>query len=394
MSTDAPGRSSTENRRVPEIPDFDLLRVIGRGGFGEVWIARNRATGQLRAVKLIPRARDGRANPAGREAVSLALLDPTLRRQHPNLLTIHHVGQTPGYLFYVMDLADDAAAPPALDPATYRPDTLDRRLAHGPLPSSEALECARQLLSGLAILHGSGMVHRDVKPANCLFVGGALKLADFGLLAEADEAVSRLGTEKYMPPDGHMDARADVYAAGLVLYETITGFPADRFPQLGERAGAIMADPTLSALVRTALAACQPERQARFRDGGATLAALERELRSDSARRLVGRRLVAGLAGAVVFGGLAWAGFQWMTPARVHANFITHPFGATVVVDGRTLRGADGVPLTTPCTAEDLPARPRRVTFQRPGLPDLEVGIVDFGTTRQVVARWDDAAAP
>ena len=97
------------------------------------------------------------------------------------------------------------------------------------------MDYARQLLAGLASLHAAGMVHRDVKPANCLFVGGQLKLADFGLLTEAHPLVSRLGTQKYMPPDGRMDMRADVYAAGLVIYEMLSGLPVDDFPRLGRQ---------------------------------------------------------------------------------------------------------------------------------------------------------------
>ena len=85
----------------PNIPDFDLVRPIGEGGFGRVWLARNRATGHLRAVKVIPLRRAGRTDPAGREITSLTRLEANLRRQHPNLLHIHHVGKTADHLFYV-----------------------------------------------------------------------------------------------------------------------------------------------------------------------------------------------------------------------------------------------------------------------------------------------------
>ena len=79
----------------PEVPGFDLIRPIGKGGFGEVWLAANRTTGQLRAVKVIATARSGTVDPAGREITSVICLEANLRRQHPNLVNIHHVGQCP-----------------------------------------------------------------------------------------------------------------------------------------------------------------------------------------------------------------------------------------------------------------------------------------------------------
>lgn len=374
---------------APDIPDFELVREIGRGGFGRVWMARNRATGQLRAVKVIPRFRTGTADPAGREIVSITRLELNLRRQHPNLLGIHHVGQTPDHLFYVMDLADDAGGREGGQTPGYQPATLQHRLAGRPLAAGECLVCARQLLSGLASLHEAGMVHRDVKPANCLFVDGTLRLADFGLLTEASPQVSRLGTEKYMPPDGRMDARADVYAAGLVVYEMVTGFPIERFPHLGQRADAIAADPRLSALLRLALDACQPAPGERFRDAGEMLAALEKQLCEGSPVFRLRRRAVVGLAGMAIVAAAAAIGYWWMVPPRVHVNFVTYPFDATILLDGRALSGPGGTPLKTPCTVEDLPAWTHHVTFRHPAWPDLDAGPVDFARTRQVVASWE-----
>lgn len=375
---------------VPEIPDFDLLREIGRGGFGRVWLAKNRATGQQRAVKVIPRSRTGTSDPAGREIVSITRLEMNLRRQHPNLLMIHHVGQTADHLFYVMDLADDAIGDKDSLPSDYQSATLERRLADGPLAAEPCLAYTRQLLAGLASLHEAGMVHRDVKPANCLFVDGELKLADFGLLTEAGSSASRVGTEKYMPPDGRMDARADVYAAGLVVYEMLTGFPADQFPKLGPAADTIAQDPTLTALMRLALTACRPAPEARFQDGGAMLVALEKRLK-DSPRRLVGRRTVVVLAIGAILGTVTVGGVWWATPARVHVNFITAPFDATILLDGHVLLSPDGTPARTPCTVENLSARRHHVIFQHAQQPDLDAGLVDFGTTREVSGRWDSA---
>ena len=222
----------------PWIPDFTLIRPIGEGGFGRVWAAANETTGRLRAVKLIPLRHGGRADRAGREIASITRLERDVALDHPNLAAIDHVGSTDEYLFYVMDPADDDG-PPHTDgpPCTdgprrpddpdYRPATLRNKLARGPLPPDECLADAAAMLAGLAALHSHGMVHRDVKPANCLYFDRRLKLADFGLLTAADTAVSRLGTEAYMPPDGRMDTRADVYAAGLVIYEMLTGRPPE-----------------------------------------------------------------------------------------------------------------------------------------------------------------------
>ena len=108
----------------------------------------------------------------------------------------------PGHIFFVMDLADDVTGTPGSTDPSYQPATLQSRLQTGPLTPEECWRRTGELLAGLAALHDAGMVHRDVKPANCLFVGGELKLADFGLLTEADRQMSRVGTVSYMPPDG------------------------------------------------------------------------------------------------------------------------------------------------------------------------------------------------
>ena len=379
-----------EDETAPEVPDFDLIRRIGQGGFGQVWLAVNRTTGRMRAVKLISLRRRGTMDPAGREITSITRLEANVRRQHPNLLNIHHVGQTAEHLFYVMDLADDVSGAAASSQPGYQPATLQRRLENGPLSPEECFNYAGQLLAGLAFLHQAGMIHRDVKPANCLFVDGQLKLADFGLLTEANPQISRVGTQKYMPPDGRMDARADVFAAGLVIYEMITGLPADSFPRLGEKANQVARSPVLCTLIRLALGACQPDPQQRFPNARAMLAELTSSGPEAAACRVRSRRRIgvsAACAAIVLVAAGVW--FWASRPPRVHVNFITHPFEASIYLDGTLLLEADNTPYTTPCTVENLPARVHHVVFKHEDqTADRDLGQVDFARIRQVVGRW------
>lgn len=374
----------------PEIPDFDLIRPIGEGGFGQVWLAINRATRRLRAVKVIFLRVSGTRDRAGREINSLVRLEDNVKYKHPNLLTIHHVAKTAEVLYYVIDLADDVSGEPATADPGYRPATLSSRLQDGPLPADECLRIARQLLAGLASLHEARMVHRDVKPANCLFVGGELKLGDFGLLVEASPQVSRVGTAKYMPPDGRMDARADVYAAGLVIYEMITGLPADRFPSCGRRAPQVIEDPTLRVLHRLVMRACEPDPRRRFQDARMMLAELEAQLstRRPAPRRT--RRRVFLAAGVAACGALL-LGFCIGRPRKVHVNFITEPFEAAVYLDGNLQEDADGNPCRTPCTIDGLPPRVHRVEFRLSGRAPLDAGPYDFAQVRRVEESWPAA---
>ena len=408
MNSSSPETEASARRdpSPPPIPDMELLRHIGRGGFGEVWLARNQTTGGLRAVKVVQLRGTGSADPAGREIVSLSRLEATVRVQHPNLVTIHHVGTTADYLFYIMDPADNISGSPASCAPEYVPATLTVRLGGGPLATDECVRCARQLLSALACLHQQGLVHRDVKPSNCLFIGGELKLADFGLLTEAEPTVSRVGTLGYMPPDGIMDMQADVYAAGLVIYEMITGLPVNRFPALQSQAKAVLADGRLSALNRLVIRACDPDRDSRFPDASAMLEELERLLAGDARvdrsnsgsasrrERFRGRVLVtlSSVASVLAVVGFLWWGFS--RPSGVDVNFITDRFDATIWLDGQVVLDSEGTPYTTPCTIPSLSTEVHQVVFKYPGLSDLEVGRIDFSRTREVVAHWADEDGP
>jgi eukaryotic-like serine/threonine-protein kinase len=394
---DTDGRS--DGRTPPEVPEYELLRQVGSGGFGDVWLATNRTTGRLCAVKVIPLHSSNGADPAAREISSITRLEANSRCRHPNLLQIHHVGKTSRHLFYVMDAADDVSGAPAEDVSNYRPATLQSKLEGGLIAPELCWDYAQQLLAGLAMLHGAGMVHRDVKPSNCLFVGGQLKLADFGLLTEAHPLVSRVGTRKYMPPDGRMDRRADVYAAGLVIYEMLSGLPVDEFPRLGARSQEVCSSPTLAALLRLVLRACEREAEDRPADARAMLAELTapaQAVRQSPRWRFAAACAIALTAAAVgawsiyqrwpgdVGGGegkaeavTAKAGAVPDPPATVDVSFVTYPFEATIYVDGKLLRpGPKEKPYQTPCTVRGLAARKCRVEFELNG------------------SRWEDGASP
>lgn len=371
----------------PQLPDLDLIRTIGTGGFGEVWLATNRTTGRLYAVKLVPLGSQA-TGPAGREAESLTRLEAAGGCRHPHLMEIHHVGRTADCLYYLMDPADDVGGGGASTQAEYRPATLKSLLERGPLPVAACDAYARQLLAGLACLHEAGMIHRDVKPSNCLVLGGVVKLADFGLVTDAHRAVSRLGTEGYMPPDGRMDTRADVYAAGLVIYEMFTGLPARAFPRLGRRAAEVAQDTRLRQLNRLVLRACQPEPAERFADARQMLHELEASLAQPLLVRPSRRRWGRWAAGATA--GLMAAAW-WFGPrpvARVDVNILSEPFEATIRLDGELLRDPSGQPYRTPCTIEGLSASPHHIVLEHAGLPPLDAGTIDLAREREIVARW------
>jgi WD40 repeat protein len=120
-------------------------------------------------------------------------------------------------------------------PDTYVPRTLKSEIRRrGRLPVEECVEIGLSLATALAHLHRHGLVHRDVKPSNIIFVNGVPKLADIGLVTNADATLSFVGTEGFVPPEGPGTPPADIYSLGKVLYELSTGLDAPSFPRLPE----------------------------------------------------------------------------------------------------------------------------------------------------------------
>jgi len=262
----------------PPIPDHTLLRRIGGGSYGEVWLARC-ALGRYRAVKIIRRSLFTDDRPFDREFEGVRNFEP-LSRQHESQVDILQVGRGEDYFYYVMELADDAAisadagrggihgavSAPLPDPETYTPKTLKSELAgRGALPPEECLEIALALCTALDYLHGHGLVHRDVKPSNIIFVGGAPKLADPGLVTDIDASHSFVGTEGYIPPEGPGTPQADLYSLGKLLYELSTGKPRGEFPNLPEDWKARGARGGWPELFEVVLTACEPNPSRRYR---------------------------------------------------------------------------------------------------------------------------------
>jgi tetratricopeptide (TPR) repeat protein len=244
---------------------FELLRELGRGGFGVVFEAEDTELHRRVAVKAV---RTG-ARGALRSERLLEEADAAARLAHPNIVTLHDVGRSEHGPYLVLELLEGVS--------------LEAHLRAGPLPPVEAVRIASEVARGLAHAHARGVVHRDLKPANVFLTrSGAVKILDFGLSHAFGHRRVSGGTLAYMAPEqlagAPEDERTDVFALGVMLYVMLTGqspFPGTR----GQRGAAdvaapslrVEASPGLGSLVATMLEV-DPVR--RLRDGSAVLAVL------------------------------------------------------------------------------------------------------------------------
>lgn len=204
---------------------YQLLRPLGAGGMGEVYLAQDLVLPRKVALKLLPplfMTDPERVRRLKREAHSASALN------HPNILTIYEIGETNSTHYIATEYIDGP--------------TLRQLMAKRPLSTSEALDISIDIASALAAAHAAGIVHRDIKPENIMVRrDGILKVVDFGLAklhaqaATAPEAGSpsgessseRMGTIKYMSPEQargkSVDERSDIWSLGVVLYEMLMG---------------------------------------------------------------------------------------------------------------------------------------------------------------------------
>ena len=181
-SSESSSAESFSSKPPPPIPNHEIIASIGRGSYGEVWLARS-VTGALRAVKVVWRCRFASDRPYEREFHGIIHFEP-ISRSHPGVVNVLHVGRddTAGCFFYVMELADDANAGGEIQnaeskgaassqqssphtPHSYRPRTLASELkSRARLPVTDAVSLGVQLAGALGHLHRHGLVHRDASP--------------------------------------------------------------------------------------------------------------------------------------------------------------------------------------------------------------------------------------
>jgi serine/threonine-protein kinase len=242
---ESPGDTPAPSGAV--VPGYEVVRPLGRGGMGIVYLARHHATGELRAVKLIlpEAAADERALQRFlREVRVLSRLD------HPRIVRFREMGLADSQFFFAMDYVE------TID--------LEERLAGFPEAGRTRVLCALtcQVLEGLGYAHGQGFIHRDIKPANIL-VGERdrkwyARLADFGLAKNFESAGLSgmthdghlLGTLPFMAPEQILNARAarpavDLYSVGATLYHLLSGRSHYDFGKRKDRLAVILEDPAV-----------------------------------------------------------------------------------------------------------------------------------------------------
>lgn len=232
-------------------PQLEILELIGRGGMGCVFRARQPKLDRLVALKILPQRLGADPAFAERFVQEGRVL---ARLNHPNIVTVHDFGQVNGLFYLVMEHVDGVNLREAMRVGKFTPD--------------QALAIVPRICDGLEFAHHEGILHRDIKPENILLdARGRVKIADFGIakiLGKELEQVSQvIGTPHYMAPEQvenprKVDRRADVYALGVVLYEMLTGeLPLGRFAPPSERS---QADARIDQVVLRALEK-EPERR-------------------------------------------------------------------------------------------------------------------------------------
>src|SRR6266403_1326858 len=352
---------------------YEILSAIGAGGMGEVYKARDTRLDRIVAIKVLPAHLADRAELRERferEAKTIASLN------HPHICTLYDTGHQDEIDYLVMEYLEG--------------ETLAQRLMKGSLPLEQVLQSAIEIADALDKAHRKGVTHRDLKPGNIMLTKSGSKLLDFGLaklrqdaapatplsqLPTANDAITAqgtiLGTFQYMAPEQlegkEADARTDIFAFGVVLYEMATGKPAFSGKSKASLVAAIlerdpppisslqsMAPPTLDHLVKRCLAKDPDERWQTARDlmyelkwiaGGGVQAGLRAESIARSNRYSRAGWILVGVMSLTVLA-LSTVLRQRVSPSPTPVQFLVLPpensyinaaAGAAVSPDGRQL---------------------------------------------------------
>ena len=357
--------------QIPIIPDHELLRVIGRGAYGEIWLART-VTGAFRAVKIVYRSTFESERAFLREFEGMSAFEP-ISRAHAGFINILHVGRTAGYLYYSMELADDHLAGRGIDIGSYEPRTLKSDLARQKrFSADESIRLGLSLTEALEALHARGLSHRDIKPSNIIFIEGVPKLADIGLVATSGQQ-SFVGTEGYVPPEGPGTPRADIYSLGKLLYETCTGKDRLDFPEIDSQLSTRPDRERLLQLNDVLTKACANDPKKRYSSAAEMhrdLAALDRGERPKKSRAKIFVVAVALLLLAMAGIGFWLSRSQPSADVHLQTTIRTEPGGALVVLGDHAQK--------SPATFADLEQRRYNLRIMSPGYEPVETSI-DLG---------------
>ncbi|MCB1225495.1 MAG: SUMF1/EgtB/PvdO family nonheme iron enzyme [Verrucomicrobiales bacterium] len=205
-----------------ELPAYEILGLLGRGGMGAVYRARQKSLNREVAIKVLPPVAGGDHSAASAERFKIEA-QAMARLNHPGIVAVYDAGETPGgLLYFVMEMVHGT-------------DVAQMIRGSGKLPAAHAHAIAAHVCDALAYAHMNGLIHRDIKPANIMVdTQGRVKVADFGVAKALDLATdstptnTAVGTPDFMAPEAwtpgmQLDGRADLYAVGVMLYQMLTG---------------------------------------------------------------------------------------------------------------------------------------------------------------------------
>jgi serine/threonine protein kinase len=344
--------------------------VIGRGAYGEIWLART-VTGAFRAVKVVYRKTFESERAFLREFEGMSAFEP-ISRAHGGFVNILHVGRTASYLYYSMELADDHLDGRRIDIGSYEPRTLKTDLTrHKRLSADESIRLGLSLTEALEALHQRGLTHRDIKPSNIIFIEGVPKLADIGLVATSGQQ-SFVGTEGYVPPEGPGTPCADVYSLGKLLYETCTGKDRLDFPEVDSHLSTRPDRERLLQLNDVLIKACANDPKKRYDSAAEMHRDLEALARGEPLAKSRAKIWIAPVSFVVLLG---IAIGSWLMRSQPSANLHlqttirTEPSRALVVLGDHAQK--------SPATFGDLEPRKYNLRIMSPGYEPVETS-VDF----------------